>query len=114
MSGGADQPPSITVNGQPRPLPSGGSLEALLDDAGLAGRPLAVEVDGVVVPRSRLAEAETITPGFNSPTISSLEDCDWCSVRAMVRRKESHGIMERLEAIGASAIIETQIANCRL
>jgi len=66
------------------------------------------------VPRSRLTEAETITPGFNSPTISSLEDCDWCSVRAMVRRKESHGIMERLEAIGASAIIETQIANCRL
>lgn len=66
------------------------------------------------VPRSRLADAETITPGFNSPTISSLEDSDWCSVRAMVRRKESHGIMERLEAIGASAIIETQIANCRL
>ena len=56
MSGGADQPPTITVNGQPRPLPSGGSLEALLDDAGLAGRPLAVEVDGVVVPRSRLAD----------------------------------------------------------
>jgi ATP phosphoribosyltransferase len=66
------------------------------------------------VPRSRLAEAETITPGFTSPTVSSLEDSDWCSVRAMVRRKESHGIMERLEAIGASAIIETQIANCRL
>ena len=66
------------------------------------------------VPRSRLAEAEVITPGFNSPTISALEDAEWCSVRAMVRRKESHGIMERLEAIGASAIIETQIANCRL
>lgn len=66
------------------------------------------------VPRSRLAEAEAITPGFNSPTISALEDAEWCSVRAMVRRKESHGIMERLEAIGASAIIETQIANCRL
>lgn len=66
------------------------------------------------VPRSRLADAEAITPGFNSPTVSSLEDSEWCSVRAMVRRKESHGVMERLEAIGASAIIETQIANCRL
>lgn len=66
------------------------------------------------IPRSRLAEAEKITPGFNSPTVSGLEDPDWCAVRAMVRRGEAHGIMERLEAIGASAIIETQIANCRL
>ena len=66
------------------------------------------------IPRSRLAEAEKITPGFNSPTVSGLEDPDWCAVRAMVKRGEAHGIMERLEAIGASAIIETQIANCRL
>jgi ATP phosphoribosyltransferase len=66
------------------------------------------------VPRSRLAEAEKITPGFNSPTIMQLEDAEWCAVRAMVRRGEAHAIMERLEAIGASAIIETQIANCRL
>jgi ATP phosphoribosyltransferase len=66
------------------------------------------------VPRSRLAEAEKITPGFNSPTIMQLEDAEWCAVRAMVRRGEAHAIMERLEAIGASAVIETQIANCRL
>jgi ATP phosphoribosyltransferase len=43
-----------------------------------------------------------------------LEDPQWCAVRAMVRRGEAHAIMERLEAIGASAIIETQISNCRL
>ena len=66
------------------------------------------------IPRSRLAEAEKITPGFNSPTVSALEDPEWCAVRAMVRRGEAHGIMERLEAIGASAIIETSISNCRL
>jgi len=35
-------------------------------------------------------------------------------VRSMVKRGEAHAIMERLDAIGASAIIETQIANCRL
>ncbi|MEI6256490.1 MAG: ATP phosphoribosyltransferase [Planctomycetota bacterium] len=66
------------------------------------------------VPRSRLAEAEKITPGFNSPTVSGLEDPDWCAVRSMVKRGDAHAIMERLEIIGASAIIETQIANCRL
>lgn len=66
------------------------------------------------VPRGRLADAEKITPGFNSPTVMALEDPEWCAVRAMVRRGEVHAIMERLEAIGASAVIETQITNCRL
>ncbi|HEX7377097.1 MAG TPA: ATP phosphoribosyltransferase [Pirellulales bacterium] len=66
------------------------------------------------VPRAKLAEAEKVTPGFNSPTISSLEDRDWCAIRVMVKRGEVIGIMERLEAIGASAILETQINNCRL
>jgi len=66
------------------------------------------------VPRARLRDAEKITPGFKSPTVSALEDADWCAVRAMVKRGEAHAIMERLEAIGASAIIETDISNCRL
>ena len=66
------------------------------------------------VPRARLAEAEAITPGFDSPTVMQLEDPAWCAVRAMVKRGEVHSVMERLEAIGASAVIETRIANCRL
>ena len=66
------------------------------------------------VPRAKLPEAEKITPGFNSPTISALEDPDWCAVRVMVRRTEVIEIMERLEALGASAILETEISNCRL
>jgi ATP phosphoribosyltransferase len=66
------------------------------------------------VPRSKLAEAEQITPGFNSPTVSSLEDSDWCAVRVMVKRSDVISIMERLEALGASAILEMQITNCRL
>jgi ATP phosphoribosyltransferase len=66
------------------------------------------------VPRAKLREAEKITPGFNSPTVSALEDADWCAVRVMVRRSEVINIMERLESLGASAILETQITNCRL
>jgi ATP phosphoribosyltransferase len=66
------------------------------------------------VPRTQLAEAEKITPGFNSPTVMALEDASWCAVRAMVKRGEVHAVMEKLEAIGASAIIETRIGNCRL
>lgn len=66
------------------------------------------------VPRAKLVEAEGITPGFRSPTVSALEDADWCAVRVMVKRSEVIQIMERLEALGASAILETQIQNCRL
>jgi ATP phosphoribosyltransferase len=61
-----------------------------------------------------LAEAERITPGYSSPTINSLEDPAWCAVRVMVRRGEVIEVMERLEALGARAILETQINNCRL
>jgi ATP phosphoribosyltransferase len=66
------------------------------------------------VPRAKLKEAEKITPGFNSPTVSSLEDPTWCAVKVMVKRGEVIDIMERLETLGASAILETQITNCRL
>ena len=66
------------------------------------------------IPRSKLSEAERITPGYNSPTVNSLEDPSWCAVRVMVRRSEIIDAMERLEALGASAILETQITNCRL
>lgn len=66
------------------------------------------------VPRSQLAAAEQITPGFNSPTINALEDPDWCAVQVMVKRKDVIEVMDRLEAIGATAILETSISNCRL
>ncbi len=66
------------------------------------------------VPRSKLAQAEAITPGFDSPTVNALEDENWCSVRVMVKRRDVIDAMERLESLGASAIIETPISNCRL
>jgi ATP phosphoribosyltransferase len=66
------------------------------------------------IPRDKLAEAEKITPGYNSPTVNQLEDPTWCAIRVMVKRSEVIGVMEQLEALGASAILETQINNCRL
>lgn len=66
------------------------------------------------IPREKLADAEKITPGFNSPTVNPLEDPQWCAIRVMVRRSEVIEVMEKLETLGASAILETQISNCRL
>lgn len=64
--------------------------------------------------RKDLEKAETVTPGFNSPTVSSLEDTAWCSVRVMVKRSDVINVMEQLEHLGASAILETSLNNCRL
>ena len=66
------------------------------------------------VPAAKLAQAEKVTPGFNSPTVNRLEQEGWFSVRAMVKRREVIDIMEQLEALGATAILETAIKNCRL
>jgi thiamine biosynthesis protein ThiS len=46
----------ITVNGAARLLPAAGSIAAVLEEAGLTGRPVAVEVDGEVVTRDRFHE----------------------------------------------------------
>ena len=66
------------------------------------------------VPRTKLAEAEQITPGFNSPTVNALEDDAWCAVSVMVRSADVIEVMENLEGLGAHAVLETQITNCRL
>ena len=56
------------------------------------------------------------TPNYEDCVLcgNSLEDPAWCSVRVMVKRKDVIGVMERLETLGASAILETKIVNCRL
>lgn len=66
------------------------------------------------VPATKLAEAEAITPGFNSPTVGTLEDEGLRSVRVMVRSDEVIDVMEKLERLGATAIFQTTISNCRL
>lgn len=66
------------------------------------------------IPRARLSEAEKVTPGFQSPTVTALEDPAWCAVRAMVPQKQLGKVMDDLEALGATAIIQFGIENCRL
>ena len=47
---------AVTVNGERRLAPAGVSLARLVEQLGFAGRPVAVEVDGDVVPRGRFAD----------------------------------------------------------
>lgn len=61
-----------------------------------------------------LKEAEKITPGFESPTVSKLDQENWLAVKVMVKKNDVVDVMDRLEALGATAIIESEIKNCRL
>ncbi len=61
-----------------------------------------------------LKDAEKVTPGFDSPTVSRLDLEDWCAVKVMVKKSQVVQVMDQLEAVGATAIIETEITNCRL
>jgi sulfur carrier protein len=50
-------PIRVMVNGAPREFPAPLTFSQLLDELALAGRKLAVERNGEIVPRSRFAEA---------------------------------------------------------
>ncbi|OBJ82446.1 ATP phosphoribosyltransferase [Mycobacterium asiaticum] len=64
-------------------------------------------------PRSALDRATAVTPGLESPTIAPLADPDWVAVRALVPRRDVNGIMDELAAIGAKAILASDIRFCR-
>jgi len=66
------------------------------------------------VPAALVDEACAITPGLESPTVSSLQNPEWKAVRAMVPRSGTNQVMDRLWEMGARAILVTDIAACRL
>lgn len=85
---------------------------------------LAARVQGVVFgqqylmldydcPRTVLEKATAVTPGLESPTIAPLADPQWVAVRALVPRKDVNVIMDELAAIGAKAILASDIRFCR-
>ncbi|NMH99365.1 ATP phosphoribosyltransferase [Pseudonocardia acidicola] len=64
-------------------------------------------------PKSVLDDAKKITPGLQAPTISPLSDDNWVAVRSMVKRTCANSVMDKLAAIGARAILTSEIRSCR-
>jgi ATP phosphoribosyltransferase len=64
-------------------------------------------------PRSLLERATAVTPGLESPTIAPLADPAWVAVRALVPRRDVNALMDELVAIGAKAILASDIRFCR-
>jgi len=61
-----------------------------------------------------LDKAAALTPGIESPTVSPLQEPGWSAVRSMVKRKETHRVMDELWELGARGILVTDIHACRL
>jgi len=94
------------------------------DENAAARDQLAGRVQGVVFgqqylmldydcPRSVVDAATAVTPGLESPTIAPLADPAWVAVRALVPRRDVNAIMDELAAIGAKAILASDIRFCR-
>lgn len=65
-------------------------------------------------PDELVERAVQLTPGLESPTVSTLHDESWCAVRSMVPRGSTNRIMDQLYDLGARAILVTEISACRL
>lgn len=66
------------------------------------------------VQRNLLKDATKITPGLSGPTVSPLALEDWVAVRAMVPKSEANAIMDELAALGARAILASEIRIARI
>ena len=66
------------------------------------------------VPRELLPECTEITPGISGPTISPLALEGWVAVRVMVPSAQANPTMDRLAALGAQAILASEIKIARI
>ncbi|OZD57828.1 ATP phosphoribosyltransferase [Rhodococcus sp. 06-1477-1B] len=66
------------------------------------------------LPADLVDQAIAVAPGLESPTISPLRDPEWVAVRVMSPRRDVNRVMDELYAIGARAILVTEILAARL
>lgn len=64
-------------------------------------------------PAQVLEEAKRITPGMQAPTVAPLSESGWYGVRSMVRKQSANKVMDDLAALGARAILTSEIRSCR-
>ena len=65
-------------------------------------------------PADRIDDATTITPGFSSPTVQELRDPRWLAVKVLVEKDRVQRVMDELEKVGCTAILETELRHTRL
>ena len=65
-------------------------------------------------PVELLDQASQITPGFESPTVSPLQDKNWVAVRALVLASQTNQKLDELQNLGAKAILVSEIHAARI
>lgn len=66
------------------------------------------------VPRSRLHDATSITPGKRAATVTQLDEEGWVAVSSMVEKKRIAPAMDELVKVGATDILVLDIHNSRV
>ena len=95
----------------PEEVEGTGTLVRRLRGVMVARRYVLIDYD---LPARLVEEAVAVAPGIESPTISPLRDPEWVAVRVMSPRKGVNQVMDALYAIGARAILVTEIHAARL
>lgn len=90
--------------------------EVLVLKSRVEGKLLALEYMMVEydAPEAILQQACAITPGIESPTVTSLAKAGWFSVKSMIRKKEAQKIMDSLAKLGCKGILLTSIDSVRI
>lgn len=65
------------------------------------------------VAKKDLEAASAVTPGLTGPTVAPLARDNWVAVRAMVPRQDANRIMDHLSALGAEAILASELRIAR-
>jgi ATP phosphoribosyltransferase len=101
---------AVLISG-PTDAPGTETLLRRLRGVMVARRYVLIDYD---LPARLVEEAVAIAPGIESPTISPLRDPEWVAVRVMSPRKGVNQVMDALYAMGARAILVTEIHAARL
>ncbi len=86
-------------------------LKNRLEGKLLASAYMMVEYD---CPASLLHAACQLTPGIESPTVIPLQNKEWLSIKAMIRKKEAHHKLDELAKLGCKGIILMSIESARI
>ena len=95
----------------PQDAPGTDTLLRRLRGVLVARRYVLIDYD---LPARLVEEAVAVAPGIESPTISPLRDPECVAVRVMSPRRGVNQVMDALHAIGARAILVTEIHAARL
>ncbi|MES1147480.1 MAG: ATP phosphoribosyltransferase [bacterium] len=79
------------------------SLRILLEGAMAAASRVGLKMN---VPVGLRHEIASMLPALKAPTVTPLEDADWCAMEVILHEKEARDLIPRLKQAGATGLVE--------